>query len=69
MTIEACFSSDEDENPGVISTSFKRELMYGIDHAIHHLAIVKIGIKYAFPFIKLNPELGIATSTLKFNRT
>ncbi len=47
-------------------TSFNRELVYNIEHAIHHMAIIKIAIDHAFPFISLPKNFGVAYSTVKF---
>ena len=48
-------------------SSVGRELQYAFDHAIHHLAIIRMGIESCWPDIKLDQELGIAPSTLKYN--
>jgi uncharacterized damage-inducible protein DinB len=58
----------EAERPKVVS-SIGRELMYAYDHAVHHLAIIKIGIKSHCPDVILNPHVGVAPSTIKFNAT
>lgn len=50
-----------------IQSTIGRELMYAYDHAIHHLAIIKIAIKVALPEVKLSESLGVAPSTLRFN--
>ena len=48
----------------LVQSTINRELMFIHDHAIHHLAIVKIGINHHFPEIKLNPEFGVAPATI-----
>lgn len=60
------FSTDESEERPVVLSSIGRELMYAYDHAVHHLAIIKMGIKSAFPEIVLNDHIGIAPSTIKY---
>jgi len=47
-------------------TSLSREWWYAIEHAIHHLAIIKIAIHQAFPFVELPPDFGLAYSTKQF---
>ncbi len=49
----------------VLQSSVGRELMFAHDHAVHHLAIIKIGIEQAFPQIRLDSTFGIAPSTVK----
>jgi hypothetical protein len=35
------------------------------DHAVHHLAIIKIGIRCSFPQWIIDRDLGVSPSTLK----
>jgi len=64
------FDTDNSTLRQRVKSSTGRELMYAYDHAVHHLAIVKMGVRSAFPAIKINAEMGIAPSTLKHqNRT
>jgi hypothetical protein len=51
--------------PPVI-TSFERELLYAIEHAIHHLAIIRIGLKMASPELALPDHFGVASSTIAY---
>jgi len=48
-----------------VGSSIGRELMYAYDHAVHHLAIVKMGIQTNFPEFEMNQEIGVAPSTIK----
>jgi uncharacterized damage-inducible protein DinB len=49
-----------------IDTTSTRELVYNIEHAVHHMAIMKIGIKEIAPYVQLSPEFGIAASTIRY---
>lgn len=49
-----------------IETSASRELVYNIEHAVHHMAIMKIGIREIAPYITLAPDFGIAASTIRY---
>jgi len=42
-----------------------RELAFVYDHAIHHLAIIKIGLRCQFPHIQIDRDLGVSPSTIK----
>lgn len=42
-----------------------RELMFVYDHAIHHLAIIKIGLICHFPHVQADKDLGVSPSTIK----
>jgi uncharacterized damage-inducible protein DinB len=52
------------ERPDYEST-VGRELMFVYDHAIHHLAIIKIGLSCHFPHIDADKDLGVSPSTIK----
>lgn len=46
-----------------LSTNLTREIAFCLDHTVHHLAIIKIGLKEMG--VQLNDKLGIAPSTLR----
>ena len=49
-----------------IPSSFFRELMYLIEHTIHHLAIIKIGLNEVHPDIEIPKNFGVAHSTIRY---
>ena len=51
-----------------VNTSIFRELAYNIEHVIHHLAIIKIGIKTHYPEVPLPENLGVAYPTVKYQQ-
>jgi hypothetical protein len=48
-----------------IDTNYFRELTYNIEHAVHHMAIMKIGIREVAAYVKLPAEFGVAVSTIR----
>lgn len=48
----------------LFQSSLKRELAYAMDHAIHHLAIVKIML--SLDGLKVPDHLGVAPSSMRF---
>ena len=48
-----------------IETNALRELVYNIEHTVHHMAIIKIGIREVAPYIHLPNDFGIAASTIR----
>jgi len=48
-----------------LSSTYYRELMHNLDHAIHHMAMIRVGLT-TIPSIALPEEFGVAYSTLKF---
>lgn len=70
LRIESEFSENEAEAERLFYTSsLGRELQYAFDHAVHHLAIIRMGIQTHFPEVPIDPQLGVAPSTLKYQKT
>ena len=65
LRLEAGYDLDTEEFV-TIETNFLRELVYNIEHAVHHMAIMKIGIREIAPNIKLPHDFGIAASTIRY---
>jgi hypothetical protein len=57
-----------DSKVQVIDTNFNRELAYNIEHAVHHMAILKIGLAEVAPEVSIPNGFGIAVSTLRFRK-
>lgn len=66
IVVKSDFSTNKDEERTSIESSLGRELMYAFDHALHHLALIKIGLHVHFPEIKVDENLGVAPSTIKY---
>ncbi len=62
VAVRAEFGSDD--RPCYDST-IGRELLFVYDHAIHHLAIIKIGLICHFPQVQADKDLGVSPSTIK----
>lgn len=43
-----------------------RELAFCMDHGIHHLALIRVGMQQHFPEIRMNEEMGVAFSTRRY---
>jgi uncharacterized damage-inducible protein DinB len=52
-----------------VQTNYTRELVYNIEHAVHHMAIMKIGIREVAPYVTLPSDFGIAASTIRHKET
>lgn len=53
----------------LVKTSIERELIYNIEHAIHHMAIIQIAVNHYFKYISLDKNFGIAYATIKHKET
>lgn len=52
-----------------LKSHIQRELLYNIEHTVHHLAIIRIGLDQNFPEINLPKDFGIAYSTLQYRES
>jgi hypothetical protein len=68
LKLEAAYDLDKEEFV-TIETNYLRELVYNIEHTVHHMAIMKIGIREAAPYVKLAHDFGIAASTIRYQET
>ena len=57
-----------DSRVQIMDTNFNRELAYNIEHAIHHMAILKIGMAEVSPEVTIPNGFGIAVSTLRYRK-
>lgn len=65
VQVVADFSANIIDSRPTLASTIGRELMFAHDHAVHHIAIIKIGFQQTFPEIPIPIELGVAPSTLK----
>lgn len=59
-------SQNSQEQQPVLHSSVGRELMYAHDHAVHHLALIRIGLKVVAAGMVLDPHLGYAPATMQY---
>lgn len=52
-----------------LTSSMSRELAYNMEHAVHHMAIIKICIKHAFDYVRLEENFGVAYATIQYRAT
>ena len=55
----------DDENFEIIETNFMRELVYMVEHSIHHFALIRVGIQVNFKHITIDSDFGVAYSTIR----
>ncbi len=56
---------EEESDNQQIETNLHRELHYVLDHTIHHMALITVGVRSAFPNITLPADFGVAPSTIR----
>jgi hypothetical protein len=60
--------SNGSESMQYMHTNYHRELLYNLEHAIHHMALIRIGIN-AVVVMELPDSFGVAPSTLQYRNT
>jgi uncharacterized damage-inducible protein DinB len=65
LQLEVGYDLSTDQSVSVHS-NYWRELVYNIEHAVHHMAIIKIGIREAAPYVQLPFDFGVAASTIRY---
>ena len=67
MLMKNCMDDEKEKNSG-IKTSFFRELIYCMDHCIHHQSLIKIALLEQNLMHYINPNFGVAFSTQIYRR-
>lgn len=66
LKLRGLFSEQENEEME-IDTNFFREAVYNLEHSIHHMALIRVGINEVAS-IKLTENFGFAASTTKYKK-
>jgi uncharacterized damage-inducible protein DinB len=63
LLLEANYNEHSDETLP-IQTNYYREVVYNLEHTVHHMALIRVGINEVSR-IEVPKEFGVAASTLK----
>lgn len=64
LLLEAGFNSNKEEVIRM-NTNYYRELAYNIEHTIHHMALIRVGVNELSSVI-VDDNFGIASATIKY---
>lgn len=67
LQLDANYTVDQDQIIS-INSNFFRELAYNVEHAIHHMALIKIGLSTTFQFVQIPDHFGVASSTVRYQQ-
>jgi hypothetical protein len=67
LLLQAGYKEDSDELISM-ETNYYRELAYNMEHTVHHMALIRIGIN-ELSAVTVDENFGIASSTIKYRST
>lgn len=65
LTLTVNFDSSDERQIHRLNTSLPRELAYVYEHAVHHLALVRLALVLVAPDFSVPETLGVAPATLR----
>lgn len=68
LKLEVSYDTQSDDTIEVAS-NMAREIIYNVEHVVHHMALVKIGINEVVPEVELPSGFGVAVSTIKYHQS
>ncbi len=67
--LSLCFSFDQErDDVEYVESNLMRELAYNMEHAIHHMALIRIALDQLFSHIDIDSNFGLAYSTIRYNK-
>ncbi len=66
LILQAGYGEGEAHSAQVFS-NYYRELVYNLEHTVHHMALIRIGVN-AISNVVIPDEFGVAASTLKYRK-
>lgn len=66
LQLEGVYNDDSNELMR-FNTNYYREILYNLEHTIHHMALIRVGLK-ELKNIDLPEGYGVASATVKYNR-
>lgn len=67
LLLEANYDEQSAEDI-IVATNYHRELLYNLEHTVHHMALIRIGINEVSS-INVPDSFGVASSTIKYRKT
>ncbi|BDD00398.1 DinB family protein [Persicobacter psychrovividus] len=69
LTLAGEYLNENDPLSFSLSSCFERELAYNIEHTVHHMAMIRVAFRSAFPQVKVADNFGVASSTVAHQKS
>nr|WP_295921832.1 DinB family protein [uncultured Dyadobacter sp.] len=66
-TLQLAYQAGTGTAGRTITTSYERELLYNLEHAVHHMALFRIGVR-SLTDISIPDYFGVASSTIEYRQ-
>jgi uncharacterized damage-inducible protein DinB len=61
------YYDDQQAEPEKIGSNYFREIAYNLEHTIHHMALIRVGLR-ELGDVQVDDSYGVASSTLKYRQ-
>jgi hypothetical protein len=61
------FYTDAEKNATTVNTNFNRELIYNLEHCIHHMALIRVAVNEVSN-VQLPEDFGVAAATIQYKK-
>jgi hypothetical protein len=61
------FYTDAEKNATSVNTNFNRELIYNLEHCIHHMALIRVAVNEVSN-VQLPIDFGVAAATIQYKK-
>lgn len=62
-----CSSDAQSDETIWIETNYYRELLYNLEHTVHHMALIRVGVN-EISAVEVPQEFGVAAATIKYQK-